>query len=190
MRTFTSNGKPYDFKTVAANYRRVSARLPRALGGVAVNFFKDSFKRQGWLDKRTEKWPARKKSAKRNTGRAILIDRGRLRNSIILAKVSGNMAVVNAQAPYAAAHNEGFKGRVKVKAHERGVYSKYKAVSTNLETGKTRSRTMTYQSGSRKVRAHSRQMNLPRRQFMGDSEVMFKKMDVVVTRAVDQIFNN
>lgn len=190
MREFTCNGRPYDFKTIRANYNRFSPRIPRVLGTVAVNFFKDSFRRQGWLDKKTEHWPKRSSQAKRNNGRALLIDTGHLRNSIILAGATSTTAVIKTQLPYAAAHNEGFKGVVNVKEHTRGAYSKVKVQYSNISTRKVTSRSMSMQTGQRKVKAYSRRMNLPKRQFMGDSEVMFRKFDVTIVKSIDKIFNN
>lgn len=190
MKSFTLNGRPYDFKTVQANYKRFSGRIPRVLGTIGVNFFKDSFRRQGWLDKKTERWPKRRPGAKRNEGRAILIDKGRLLNSIILAKANNFSSIIAAQAPYAAAHNDGFKGTVSVKAHTSAINRKVKVSYSNIESRKVTSRAQTLQTGSRKVRAYSRKMNLPKRQFMGDSEVMFKKFDVALINAIDKIFTN
>lgn len=190
MKNFTHNGKPYSFKNVAANYARLKPRITRELADVAVNFFKDSFKRQGWRDKDLQKWKPRAANAPRNNGRAILVNRGHLRNSIITAEASTSKAVIKAPVPYAIAHNEGFTGTVQVKEHYRAVNKKVSVKSSSLKTGKTTSRTMMLNTGKRKVSAHTRKMNLPQRQFMGDSEVMFKKMDAVLIKAIDQIFNN
>lgn len=189
MRQFTHNGKPYSFAKVAANYRRLAPRVPRELGTVAVNYFKDSFRRQGWRDKSLERWKPRKPGAKRNTGRAILVDKGHLRNSIILSKADAKSAVISAPVPYAAAHNEGFSGTVRVRAHTRQMSRKVSVTMSGIKSRKVRSRSMQVADGIVHVKAHSRSMNLPKRQFLGDSDVMFRKMDAVIIKAIDQIFN-
>lgn len=188
MKQFTHNGKPYSFARVAANFNRLKPRIPRELGTVAVNYFKDSFRRQGWRDKTLEKWNPRKPGAARNQGRAILVNRGHLRNSIVLRQANAKQATVAAPVPYAAAHNEGFKGTVNVKEHYRSSRQNIKVQSSSIASRKVRTQTMSMDTGGRKVRAHTRKMNLPKRQFMGDSEVMFKKMDAVIIKAIDQIF--
>lgn len=190
MKQFTHNGKPYSFKKVAANYAALKPRITRELADVAVNFFKDSFKRQGWRDKSLEKWKARAASAPRNKGRAILVDKGHLRNAIVVSQANAKQAVIKVPVPYAAVHNDGFSGTVQVREHYRTVSAKVKVSSTSLASRKTTSRTMMLSAGKRKVKAHTRKMNMPKRQFLGDSEVMFKKMDAVVIKAIDQIFNN
>ncbi|MFZ4772356.1 MAG: hypothetical protein ACOYLO_19380 [Ferruginibacter sp.] len=185
---FTYNGKPYRFKKVAENYRGVIKRIPGVLAVVGVNFFKDSFRRQGWLDKRTENWKKRAPGAKRNKGRAILISSGRLRNAIRIAEKSFSRVVIANNVPYALAHNDGFKGTVTVKAHTRG---KYKRVSERYKTkaGNERTRSRKEQSATYQVRSHTRKMNMPQRQFMGDSAVLTRKIEKTIDLAVMHIFN-
>lgn len=184
---FTVNGKPFKFKIIAENYQAVVRKVPGVLAVVGVNFFKDSFRRQGWLDKRTEAWKKRSPNAKRNKGRAILISSGRLRNAIRIAEKSGLRVVIANSTPYAAAHNEGFNGSVTVKSHTR---AKYKRVSERYKTkaGNERTRTRKEQSGSYNVRSHTRKMNLPQRRFMGDSEILTKKIVKTIDLAIMQIF--
>ena len=39
------------------------------------------------------------------------------------------------------------------------------------------------------VRSHTRHMQLPQRQFMGDSQMLDQKLDRIVERAVEEIFD-
>lgn len=184
---FTYHGKPYSFKQVALKYHKVRMQLPGVLGTVAVNYFKDSFRRQGWRDRNLVPWAKRKDGSKRNKGRALLVQSGRLRNSIRLQTANIKQIVIATSVPYAEAHNEGVNRSVTVKAHNRHSYTKVKETYTTRK-GTTRNRTMRKQGGEYAVKSHQRKMNMPQRQFMGDSEIMFRKIDQAVIRAIDKVF--
>jgi phage gpG-like protein len=159
---------------------------PTILGNDAVNFFLDSFKKQGWLGNSFTPWPARKivtrwGKTKRNNGRAILIDSGRLRRSIRVTSATSNAIKIGTDVPYAKAHNEGTRIRgviQQVSAHTR---KKTRAGITSKKTLKTRSN-ITFgrinTGASIQVKAHTRRidMRLPKRQFMGYSPYLDKAL--------------
>lgn len=187
---FTYKGKDYDFSKVAINFAEVKQALPPVLATVCVNFFKDSFRRQGWRDKGLKRWQARKNN-KGSTGRGILIKRGHLRNSIRKLIANWKLVEVGTNLPYAAAHNEGFSGTIRVRQHTRNQYSKEKKGRGvyNIKTRQELTRTERKATGTKfTVRSHTRKMNLPQRQFMGDSETLNLKIDATITNAVDKIF--
>lgn len=170
---------------VERHFRQVMQYAPGVLGNDAVNFFLDSFKKQGWLGNSFTPWPARKVvtkwgKTKRNKGRAILIDSGRLRRSIRITGASGGAVTIGTNVPYAKAHNEGLRlGFIQqVKAHER---KKTKLGITKRKQLKTRSK-LTFgrvDTGARiMVKAHTRRidMRLPKRQFMGYSPYLDKAL--------------
>lgn len=173
-KSFTYNGKDYSFGRILPKLDAVKSQLPNVMATTALNFFKDSFRRQGWRDKGLQKWAGRKDGSR--PGGAILVKRGHLRNSIRKIMASWPRTEVGTNLPYAAAHNQGFKGQVNVKSHTRRKYQR--SASKRKEA-----------TGSYTVRAHTRNMNLGQRQFMGDSEMLNKKLDAVITKAVDNIFN-
>ncbi|MBQ4278345.1 MAG: hypothetical protein IJC16_00130 [Rikenellaceae bacterium] len=181
----TYKGRPVDFSRAAARFVTVRRQLPRIWGTVAVNYFKDSFRRQGWRDRTLKKWPDRKKGVK---GRAILIGRGHLRNSIRIETATFRRTVVGSNLPYAAAHNEGVQATVTVRAHTRRIYGRRKEEYVT-RAGHNRTRSVRYEAGSYEVRQHTRRMNLPQRRFAGNSEVMNRKLDAVTARALDVIFD-
>ncbi len=184
---FTYKGKPYSFRQVAMNYHRVRNQLPGVLGTVAVNYFKDSFKRQGWRDRYLQPWKKRAPGTKNNRGRAILVRSGRLRNSIRILESNPRRVVVGTAVPYAEAHNEGFNGTVQVRAHVR--HKSRKQATTYTRKGKEYTKMQRKATGETYgVKSFTRKMNLPQRQFMGDSEIMNRKLDAAVTRAVDKVF--
>lgn len=157
----------FNLREVEKRFKKVMTYAPVMLGNDAVNFFKDSFKKQGWLGNSFEPWKPRKTvtkwgKTKRNKGRAILVDTGRLRRSIRLIKASNLTAVIGTDVPYARAHNEGVRlGEIQqVKAHERFTYKKQRLVKPS------------------KVMAHVRNINqnIPQRQFMGNSPYLTKQL--------------
>jgi len=170
-KTFQYKGRDYNFGRIVPRLTEVRNHLPDVLGTVALNFFVDSFRRQGWRDKGLTKW-------KRPEGKvgAVLVKRGHLRNSLRKLIATWQRTEVGTKLPYAAAHNEGFEGTVNVKAHTRRKYQR--------TTGKRKEATSSYG-----VRAHTRKMSLKQRQFLGDSEMLDRKIDHVIAKAVDTIFD-
>lgn len=174
-----------NLRNQAAGFRRVIQYAPGILANDALNFFLDSFKKQGWLGTTFTPWPARKVATKwgktkRNKGRAILIDSGRLRRSLRITRVSQGSAYIGTDVPYAKAHNEGLRlGFIQqVKAHSR---KKTKRGITSKKTLKTRTK-VTFgrvnTGATISVSAHSRRvdMRLPKRQFMGYSPYLDTKL--------------
>lgn len=137
------------------NYR--DAEFPGMAGKMAMRFINNNFRQQSW-----EGIPWKKRrGGKRNQGRALLIDRGILRRGTNFKALSGQVLVYN-HVRYAAAHNNGFTGTVAIPAHRRRLYGKFK--TSSLKTKK--SRLAKQYRGETNVKAHSRKMRLPRRQFM------------------------
>jgi phage gpG-like protein len=90
--------------------------LPIILSNEAVNFYRFSFRRKGFVDKKFEHW----KKTKKETG-STLIKTHHLQNSIRVAKraSSGFLVVAgNQKVPYAKIHNEGRKIRITKKSHK------------------------------------------------------------------------
>lgn len=167
----------FPLREVEAHFKQVLQYAPNMLGNDAVNFFLDNFKRQGWLGNTLEPWKKRSSKAKRNTGRAILIDSGRLRRSIRITSVSTGSVTIGTDVPYAKAHNEGFRGTVNVKAFNRNKYSKEKVGSGKLtKKGVERMKTVQRISSTSTVKGHTRKVNLPKRQFMGESPYLTKQL--------------
>jgi hypothetical protein len=79
------------------------------IGNEAKNFFVNSWRLQGFEDKSVQKWTPRKKQDKKRAGRAILVDSGDLRRSIIREPVNKSQLSVkiSTDLPYAKVHNEG-----------------------------------------------------------------------------------
>ena len=127
-----------------------------------TEMFKNNFREQGFFGQR---WVATKvsKTNKRGKG-SILIVTGAMRRSI-RSQIRGIAVVFSSNLPYTALHNEGGKFSVTVRAHSR----------TNRKTGNSYS-----------VRSHSRQMNMPQRQFIGDHELVQQALGDIVFKRLQE----
>ena len=164
-----------------AALRQVMITLPRTIGLLAVNFSKDRFRAGGWYDRTFMPWKTRNGEKRGQSGRAILVKSGRLRRSIRVTSVTSNSVTIGTDVPYAKAHNEGFKGMVTVKSHKRGRFTK-KKVGTGKFTAKGNERMKTVQSltGTSDVASHQRQVDMPKRQYLGESA----HLNRIVTRKI------
>lgn len=171
--------------------KELNRKYPAIAGSHAVSFYKQSFRRKGFIDKRMDKWPARLPT-KKGKGRGLMINTGKLRRSIRVTRKGFGFVVIGTDVPYAQIHNEGgtISGTFKVKAHKRRVTSNVKVTSTNLTTKKTTTRKRRLQTGVANVRSHNRTVNtkIPQRQFMGQSEVLMKRITMNLSHELKQIF--
>lgn len=174
----------FPIRQIELRFKRVMLYAPVLLGNDAVNFFKDSFRRQGWLGDSFQPWKPRKNVTKwgktpRNNGRAILVDTGRLRRSIRLISASNLTAVVGTDVPYARAHNEGVRlGLImNVQQHTRKLTKFGITHKTELKT-RTKIKFGRVQTGETIVQAHKRRIDqrIPQRQFMGQSPYLTKQL--------------
>lgn len=123
-----------------------------------TEMFDNNFREQGFFG---QKWVATKVSKVNKRGKgSILIVTGAMRRSI-RAVVSGMAVVFSSNLPYTALHNEGGNFSITVRSHFR----------TNKKTGNSYS-----------VRAHSRQMTMPQRQFIGDHEKVQQALGDIVNQ--------
>ena len=170
----------FDFGRIEQRIKEAMLTLPVIVGNEAVNFALDNFRRQGFLGPNIEPWLQRK-NRKKNKGRAILVQTGRLRNSIRIIKVTNNTVVIGTDVPYAKAHNEGFRGAVQVAEHSRNSYESHK-IATGGFTMKGKPRMKTVQSIKKTgmVKAHTMKMNIPKRQFIGNSPFLDQRITRVI----------
>jgi len=97
--------KSFNFKRKVSALKRTNSRLPRIIAVMSKEFFRDSFRNQGFTDRSLVKWQQRKPN-KKNEGRAILIKSGRL-SKIQILKASWKFIKVGTLLPYGAFHNQG-----------------------------------------------------------------------------------
>jgi hypothetical protein len=113
--------------------------LPVLVGNIAVNHFKEGFRRSGGkTDASIGGWKPRKRN--RDRGRAVLVKTGNLRDDIKRRSTSFSRTVVGTRsADYSSYHNEGTS-------------------------------------------------RLPQREHIGDSRVMDRKIEQLITKSLDNIF--
>lgn len=110
----------FDFKEKLAEYKTFCRIAPKAAATIAVNFFQDSFTKQGFDDNGVNPWEnvqrriegtkAYKYPKKKDKGRrtrAILVKTGRLRRSIRTKEANFARISIVSDLPYARVHNEG-----------------------------------------------------------------------------------
>lgn len=152
-------------------------KLPRIAKDLGVSFFKSRFRAQGWLDTTFQPWAKRKKTDKRRPGRAILMDRGKLRNSI-RGEVRGTDIVFGSDVPYAKIHNEG--GTIGKHARSETF------VRNRTKKGKFKRGTTAGRGFSFKASSHT----MPQRQFMGNSAHLNKLIIRKIETTVKKVFSN
>lgn len=154
-------------KEMEKSFRSALITLPVKLGNEGVNFALDNFKRQAFLGNTAEPWRRRKNPTKwgqapKRNGRAILVDSGRLRRSIRITSMSKNEVRIGTDVPYAKVHNEGLR-------------------IGQIQTVKGFTR-----KNGQDVKAHTRRVNqrIPKRQFLGSSPFLTRKIERVVLAEV------
>jgi len=180
------NRFPHPFSKLAANYRVLRRNLPIQVSAIAAQEFKENFTRQGYRGNTgTVNWKKRKYT-KRDSGRAILILSGRLKRGIRIAPQFDYARVIN-NVPYAAAHNEGFKGTVNVKSFTRNRYK------TSVAKGKASKRSTRISFVKNKisnhiVKAHRRKIDLVARPFMITTDPLLEDIEKFTFKQLEVIF--
>ena len=163
-------------------------QFPTKAANIALRFIDGNFRAQGYQGGSFQRW-------KKNRGNTTtLVSSGALRAATSYSVQPGQATIFNRMA-YAKVHNEGFKGTVGVKAHSRNRYTKMRVGTGKLtKSGKERMQTVTAKSGESKVKAHSRMMNIPQRQFMpitgSDSPILNRAIERDITKDLLKILQS
>lgn len=163
-----------DFSATGITLNQVMQQLPMLAGNMALNFFQDSWTRQGYIDQRYIPWKKRR-SSETGKSRAILIGKGSgaLRRSLRLTSGPGYFEV-GTQLPYAKIHNEG--GTMTVTPRQRAFFW-YKHSEAKAKRRKT-------EAEQWKHLALAKTITIPKRQFMGDSQFLRQRIVKNVERAI------
>lgn len=178
-----------EFLRITDALGRLYPKLPNYAATVAVNFFKERFVVQRDINNR----PFKKRKDDSDKGRAILVGKGTgiLKRDIHKQVVTDTYAIIGTSkltAPYAKAHNQGFKGTVTVRSFTRRRYKKVKEKYTTKK-GNERTRTskqVNTDAGVIKVGTHRRKVDLPARTFMGVSAFLDRRIQATVTKQITQ----
>lgn len=130
---------------------RVLDDASRIVAETATEYYKERFREKEFDG---SPWQPAKVPKRRGS---LLVDSGSLLNSIRPVHVWRDGVIISAgnlKVDYAKAHNEGFVGNVTVPAHTR----------------------RTKRGGNVSVRQHSKSVDMPRRQFMGESRELADRL--------------
>lgn len=143
-----------DFNDLRRYFRELPQKVmdvtPDIVADTAVEYFKDRFTEKSYDG---NPWTPAKRP--KHTG-SLLVDSGALLNSIRSSYIGKDKVTISAgdmKVDYARIHNEGFKGEVVVNPFKR------------TRNGKTED-----------VQAHTRNVNIPQRQFMGHAGQLATKI--------------
>jgi len=168
--------------------------MPRVYGQMAVNHYRDNFRRQGFMDRRLVRWKPRKgdsrvffnlskgvnaqrKKMGVDTGRAVLVKSGKLRRAIRVKSVSGKRVVIHNTMKYAAIHNDGGTITQTITAKQRKFFwAKF------YETGDPVWKARALRKGNVKI-------EMPKRQFMGNSWLLNRRFENEIKRRVESAWN-
>lgn len=181
----------HPFAKIAPAYREMRKRLPKEISDIAVDEFKGNFKVGGYRgDSGTTFWKERKQK-KGNKGRGLLIKSGRLRRGIRPYPTYESARVIN-DVPYAKALNEGFKGTVRVKSHNRRRLGtlRHGTGVFNVRTRKEKFKTSKTVKSIISVKSHKRKMNLVARPFMISGKPLLNNIDKHITTQLDKLWQN
>lgn len=161
-------------------------RITAEVGVIAVNFSKDRFRFKNWIDKGgVEKWKPRQRPNRKGS---TLVVSGRLKRSVRKISTGDYYVMVGTDVPYAQIHNEG--GKINKVVQVRGFQRKITLRTRKIDRATGRVRKIGKPIGQTlvNVRSHNRKMNLqmPRRQFLGDSEFLAKRIQMYMTHQIDK----
>lgn len=168
-----------EFDTLIARIIKTQQALPSQIAVIAVNFSKERFRQQNWLDEAPEPWKPRKRRREGGEKRSqsLLVDTGKLKRSIRKIKATPDLVVVGTDVPYAKIHNDGGKieQTVQVKKHQRRTHQRTRDGRKEIVNEQT-------------VKTHSRKMNttIPARRFLGDSDALMKDIEKHVVSAFEK----
>jgi phage gpG-like protein len=165
-----------DFAAMERGWLLYLQNLPVVVGETAVNFFKDSFDRGGFIDKSFERWTPRKDKLQHK----LLLKTFFLKNSIQVVRSSPDevevASVMNTKYNYAEIHNNGGIINIPVTAKSRKFFwFMYKATKDPTYKNMALSKKETFA------------VKMPKRQFIGESEFLMKRLEMNHNITVEKI---
>lgn len=149
------------------------------IGIESINHFKQSFEDEGFTDKSLEKWESRKSKRMTRNEQKTLSDTGELSESLDYT-TNGSELTISTDKPYAQIHNEGGVITVTPKMRSFFIYKHYEA----LEAGNIELQDMW------QAMFFSETLTIPKRQFIGESELLNTNIMDKIVRELDRIFKS
>ena len=179
--------------------REVQDRLPRKVGIIAVNHFKQCFRDGGWTDNGLHPWKKtrRQESQSPDARYSPLTSRRDHLMRSIQSKPGRGMVTIENPVPYAAIHNEGGNitthPTVSQKMRRFAWHMAYSLAGVS-EKGSMK-KEMTGDAAMWKAIALTKKSRLtvtahmPKRQFMGDSAELRAKITKAINQSMERIKN-
>ncbi len=178
-----------NFGKSAAEFQRLKDNLLLYAGNEAVNFFKDGFTRKGFIDKGNKPWKERKKTKGKKKPKGTLMNvSGRLKNSIRVTNRNIDTVAIGTDVPYAEVHNEGSREYIRVMGYTRTASKKVK-VQGPLRKGGKRTKVKT-KGVTHKVKTYEYRQNIPIRQFIGESDLLMRRLEKNLENTLDNFIDN
>lgn len=188
-------------RLVAAKQRQIdrliNRRLPVIVGSLAKKHYQDNFRQSGFVDHGLHPWqPAKRQNGGAGTYsryRTLLSSRNHLFSSINYTPANASVTVYN-NVPYAAAHNDGATVNIRVTPKmRRFAWAKfYEASGKRKNTKKTRRRTNPRAQFWRNLALTKKTtltVRIPKRQFIGPSYELNRKIDARIDQELRNILN-
>lgn len=180
------NRNAEEFDKLLEGYKAIKLRMIQQAAGIALAFFKASFINQGFTDAALVKWVNRVPGTPNNKGRAIEVNRGILKRAVRIKRVSMDGAIVGVDEsiPYAEIQNYG--GKVPITPQMRRFFwAMYYNYGGGIK-GKELSDTALFY---RNLAITTKQfINIPARQFIGDSVTLERNIRNYITDELDKFF--
>ena len=168
--------------------KEVNDRLPRKVGVIAVNHFKQNFRDGGWLDNGLHPWKRtrRQEGTGTNASRGPLLSgREHLKRSIQAETSPGQVSIEN-PVPYAHVHNDGAKIPV-TKKMKKYAWFKFYSLS-GFKKGQKKDNVPPEAEGWKRLALTKKtSLTIPKRQFMGDSAELRVKVNKAIQDSLNYI---
>jgi phage gpG-like protein len=142
-----------------------------------INFILSNFERQGFLDGSVQPWAERKGNT--DSGRALLVKNNTLIDSCSITESNKKRVIASSSGAHAKIHNEGGILNIPItKKSRRFFWAKYK------ETGNAMFKGMALTKKTHFI------VNIPKRQFMGESVYFNNLIDTKFKKMIIQRFKS
>lgn len=174
-----------NFNEGMVEFTKLKANFLIYAGNTAVNFFQDRFRQKGYINNGFTPW-ADRKNKKKQRG-SLMVVTGRLKNSIKRGAPTIDGITVGTDTPYAQALNEGSRKMVSVKPHKRQSVRKAKVKGSYSGTAnKQKTKTIDILGARHNVKGFTRKNNLPKRQFIGESNLLMRRLEANLIKSLEQ----
>lgn len=175
------NPLEHPLKKLAAAVAAAKGDILQKMGTMAVNFTHENFEKEAFQGAALEPWKPRAKETKKTTGKQVLTQTARLRNSTRFDVLEDGVRLYN-NVEYARIHNEG--GTINHPARE-SIMNFARSKSGGLKLGKIQTigqRKRIVAQAKAQIGAHTTTM--PQRQFIGNSPVLNNRISPMVIKEI------